>query len=407
MKKIAFINSVCNGSTGKIMGEIQREANSNGFETVSFYGRGNGFSDVKCIKMNKNNSFYFNIFHTFVFNKQGQQSKNETRYLIKKLQEFNPDIIHLHNIHGYYLNYKILFNWINKSFKGKVVWTLHDCWSFTGHCAHFVGVNCQKWKSQCAKKCPLRHSYPYSFFVDTSESEYNLKKDLFTYREDFEIVTPSDWLNKLVNQSFLKKHHVLTINNGINLEVFKPSINKEIKQKYGVPDQKKIILGVSNVWVKSKGFYDFLRLSNELLGGDIVIILVGLSKAKLNKVKQSKNIVGIERTENVNELVAIYSLADVFVNLTKEDNYPTVNMESIACGTPVITYDTGGCIEQVDSNTGYCCKTNTVEEVKEKILEFLECDFKNTKFNNCKMLNEIDAKKRFNDYIKLFEKITE
>ena len=175
MKKVALINSVCTGSTGKIMGDIQRRANERGYETVSFFGRGNGFSDLECIKFNKNNSFYFNILYNFIF-----------------------------NIHGYYLNYQLLFNWINTSFKGKLIWTLHDCWAFTGHCAYFSYVNCKKWKKQCDPKCPMRHGYPYSFFIDTSQGEFELKKELFTNREDFEIVTPSNWLNELVKQSFLQ-----------------------------------------------------------------------------------------------------------------------------------------------------------------------------------------------------------
>lgn len=405
MKKLALINSVCTGSTGKIMGDIQREAYRNGFDTVTFFGRGKGFSDVKCVKINKNNSFYFNIFHTFIFNKQGQQSKKETQYLIKKLEDFNPDIIHLHNIHGYYLNYKILFDWINKSFEGKIVWTLHDCWPFTGHCAYFSYVNCNKWKQECKNNCPMRHKYPYSFFLDTSQNEFNLKKNLFTKRNDFQIITPSDWLNILVKQSFLKQHHVQTIHNGINLDIFKPIKNESIKQKYRIPENAKIILGVANIWEKRKGLDEFLQLANELKNENVVIVLVGLSKIQLNRISKYKNIVGIERTENINELVEIYSLADIFVNLTKEDNYPTVNMESIACGTPIITYDTGGCIEQVDSDTGYCCKTNTVEEAKNKVIDFLKTDFKNTKFNNSKMLDKIDAENRFNDYVELYQQL--
>lgn len=407
MKKVALINSVCTGSTGKIMGDIQRRANERGYETVSFFGRGNGFSDLECIKFNKNNSFYFNILYNFIFNRQGLQSKQETEFLLQKLEEFRPDIIHLHNIHGYYLNYQLLFNWINTSFKGKLIWTLHDCWAFTGHCAYFSYVNCKKWKKQCDPKCPMRHGYPYSFFIDTSQGEFELKKELFTNREDFEIVTPSNWLNELVKQSFLQNHHVQTINNGINLDVFKPYVDKDIKQKYGIPGNKNIILGVANIWEKRKGLDDFLELSRLLISENIVIILVGLSRAQKYLTKKYKNIIGIERTENVNELVKIYSLSDVFINLTKEDNYPTVNIESIACGTPVITYDTGGCKEQVISTTGYCCKKNTVEEVKDKVLEFINTDFKNRIFDNSEILSNFDANKSFDKYIKIYDRLLE
>lgn len=405
MKKIALINSVCTGSTGKIMGDIQRRAKDSGYEVISFFGRGNGFSDLNCIKFNKKNSFYFNILYNFIFNKQGLQSKKETECLIQHLESFKPDVIHLHNIHGYYLNYKLLFDWINTSFEGKIVWTLHDCWAFTGHCAYFSYANCQKWKNQCSPVCPMRHGYPYSFFVDTSKSEFDLKKEIFTIRKDFKIVTPSNWLNKLVRQSFLREHHVQTINNGINLEIFKPNIDIEIKQKYGIPKDKKIILGVANIWEKRKGLDDFLELSRLLTNENVVIILVGLSNIKKKLIKKYKNIIGIERTENVHELVKIYSLSDIFVNLTKEDNYPTVNIESIACGTPVITYDTGGCNEQVISTTGYCCTKNTVEEVKAKILEFINIDFKNTIFDNKAVLSGFDANRSFDEYIKIYDRL--
>ncbi|OUP58977.1 hypothetical protein B5F14_07775 [Faecalitalea cylindroides] len=405
MKKIALINSVCTGSTGKIMGDIQRRAEDSGYKVISFFGRGNGFPDLKCIKFNNKNSLYFNILYNFIFNKQGLQSKQETEFLIQKLEDFNPDIIHLHNVHGYYLNYQLLFDWINTSFRGKIVWTLHDCWTFTGHCAYFSYVKCQKWKNQCSPVCPMRHGYPYSFFVDTSKSEYDLKKEIFTFRKDFEIVTPSNWLNELVKQSFLKKHHVQTINNGINLSTFKPDKDKSIKQKYGIPENKKIILGVANIWEKRKGLDDFLELSRLLMNENIVIILVGLSNIKKQLIKKYKNVIGIERTENVHELVKIYSISDIFVNLTKEDNYPTVNIESIACGTPVITYDTGGCKEQVINTTGYCCTKNTIEEVKTKILEFINKDFKNTIFDNKVVLPNFDANKSFDAYIRIYDKL--
>ena len=391
--KLVQINTVCNGSTGKIMGDIQRKANDEGFETISFYGRRKGFKDLRCEKIGSPISFWVHVFINTLFDKQGHGSYFYTKKLIKRLKEENPDIIHLHNIHGYYLNIPILFKYLKKEYKGKIFWTFHDCWPFTGHCAYFTKAKCNKWMSQCSN-CPNKKNYPVSLFKDNSYDNYLEKKELFTELKNLTIITPSNWLNKLVKKSFLKDYNIITINNGIDLNIFKPTVDNSIKDKYCIPNDKKILLGVASIWEDRKGLNDFLKLSKEL-SNEYVIVLVGLTRKQINKIKEYKNIIGIERTDNQLELVKLYSVSYCFLNLTHEDNYPTVNLEAIACETPVITYDTGGCKEQIDDNVGLLTNYNNLVDSIKKIEAI--------KFDNKNYLLNIDKNKIYEEIIKIYK----
>lgn len=391
--KLVQINTVCNGSTGKIMGDIQRTANQEGFETISFYGRRKGYNDLKCEKIGGFFSFWYHVFLTTVFDMHGHGSYFKTKKLVKRIKQENPDIIHLHNIHGYYINYKVLFDYLKNEYQGKIFWTLHDCLPFTGHCAHFMLVGCDRWKTVC-HDCPKKRRYPISLFKDRSYKNYIEKKELFTGLKNLTIITPSDWLNKLVKKSFLKNYNVVTINNGIDLHIFKGNKDIEVLKKYIIPNRK-IILGVANVWTKEKGLDDIIELSKEL-NDEYIIVLVGLSKLQISKLKKYKNIIGIERTDNQQELVKLYSYAYTLVNPTYEDNYPTVNLEAIACGTPVITYDTGGCKEQVTNETGIISNKNNLLDDINRI--------KDLEFNNCNLLNKIDKEIKSKEIIELYRK---
>ena len=260
--KLVQINTVCNGSTGKIMGDIQRVANSEGFETISFYGRRKGYNDLRCEKIGGFFSFWYHVFLTTVFDMHGHGSYFKTKKLVKRIKQENPDIIHLHNIHGYYINYKVLFNYLKNEYQGKIFWTLHDCLPFTGHCAHFMLVGCDRWKTQC-HDCPKKRRYPISLFKDRSYKNYIEKKELFTGLKNPTIITPSDWLNKTVKKSFLKEYDVVTVNNGIDLNIFKEDKDIEVLKKYIIPNRK-IVLGVANIWIKEKGLDDIIELSKEL-----------------------------------------------------------------------------------------------------------------------------------------------
>jgi glycosyltransferase involved in cell wall biosynthesis len=274
-------------------------------------------------------------------------------------------------LHGYYLNVELLFKWIKSKPNLKVLWTLHDCWAFTGHCSHFDFINCEKWKDACAK-CNQKSEYPKSIFKDNSKNNYIRKKKAFTGVKNLEIITPSNWLKEKVEQSFLKEYKVTAINNGIDLEIFKPT-DSNFKEKYNLQG-KKIILGVASVWTKRKGFYDFIELS-KILPEEYQIVLVSVSKKQKNILP--KNILGLEKTNGIKELVEIYSSAYVFANLSVEETMGLTTVEALACGTPVIVYNRTAVPEVVDENIGKIIKASEYESIikhlNEKIATKEEC----------------------------------
>lgn len=362
--KLIQINTVCNGSTGKIMGDIARSAQKEGYEVLCIYGRRKGYKDIPCLKVGGFFSFWFHVFWATLFDQQGHGSYFKTKKIIRILRKENPTILHLHNIHGYYLNYSVLFRYLKNEFNGKVYWTFHDCWPFTGHCAYFTAVNCCKWQLEC-KHCPNKKKYPVSLGFDSSKKNYYKKKIMFTGLKNLTIITPSKWLHTLVKQSFLKEYPVVTIPNTIDESIFKPTYDKEIFSKYNIPKNKKILLGVASIWEERKGLLDFIKLSS-LLEEKYQIVLVGLSKKQI--LKLPSKIIGIERTENQKDLAKLYTVATYFLNFTYEDNYPTVNLEAIHCGTKVISYDTGGCKEQIDGKNGKIVPVGDLH----KVLEILQ-----------------------------------
>lgn len=347
-KKLVQINVVCNGSTGRIMNQIQHKATSQGWEAYNFYGRGKPSND-NCYKICNKLEILWSVFLTRFFDKHGYGCKRATKKMIKKIEKIDPDVIQLHNIHGYYLNLDILFKYLRKCNK-KIFWTLHDCWAFTGHCTHFTYPKCEKWKKGC-QKCIRIKDYPTSFKIDNSEKNYKHKKELFTGIKDLNIITPSEWLKKLVQESFLKEYPVTVINNGIDLEMFKPTKTINIYRKYKIPKNKKIILGVAAIWDEKKGLEDFIELSNELKE-DYVIVLVGLDDKQIKKLPN--NIIGIKRTENIDDLVNLYTAASVLFNPSKEETFSMVTIEAMACGTPVIAYDNSAVKELINNGNGIC-----------------------------------------------------
>ena len=345
--KIVIINSVCGvGSTGRIVKDLYDAYAKQGYNTKVIYGRGAavGVPEDDALKFNSKLDVYMHAIAARLFDEHGLKSISATKKVISFLKEFKPDIVHLHNIHGYYLNYKLLFEYLNSS-TIKIVWTLHDCWAFTGHCTHYTVNQCIKWQTEC-KECPNIRAYPSSWRVDKSQEHYRVKKKLFV-NKNTTLVTPSEWLKNEVEKSFLHGMPVCVINNGIDVDIFKPR-SSNLRKKYNIDNNKKIVLGVANYWNKSKGYDSFIRLSR-ILPRDYVIVLVGLNKKQLQKLPE--NIVGITLTQNKAELAEFYSMADVFFNPTVQDTYPTVNIESLCCGTPVVCFSgTGGGTEIVGDN---------------------------------------------------------
>lgn len=393
------INSVCGiGSTGRIATDIHQMLLEQGHESYIAYGRGTPLNCDNTIRIGSRIDNYIHVALTRLFDRHGFGSKKATKKFIKRIDEINPDIIHLHNIHGYYINIEILFQYLKKINK-PVVWTLHDCWAFTGHCAYFDYVNCEKWKNGC-HNCPEKYSYPNSLVIDNSRSNYKRKRDTFKGVKNLTIITPSNWLAKLVDESFLKEYRVRVINNGIDLNVFRPTVNN-FRVENNLED-KFIILGVASGWSRRKGLKYFIDLSNKLSNNEI-ILLVGLSSEQIKQLP--KGIYGITKTNNVKDLVDIYTSANVFVNPTLEDNFPTTNIESLACGTPVITFNTGGSPESIDNDTG----SIIYEKDSNSLLKAIEC-YRLSGISSChKCINRAhsfyDKNDRYSEYLRIYDEI--
>ena len=394
--KVFQINTVLNGSTGKIARGIYEIAKQNGIEGKIAYSRGPRIENPDFIRFGSKFGVYAHGMLARIFDTAGLHSSFATRTLIREIEKFNPDIIHLHNLHGYYLNYKMLLKYIAAK-NINTVYTLHDCWSFTGHCAYFDMAGCEKWKKEC-HHCPNKKTYPKSFLFDRSRKNYNLKKKLFENIKDLTIVTPSNWLAGLVKESFLNKFDVKVIHNGIDLEVFKPT-ESDFRKKYGL-ENKKILLGVAGVWDTRKGLDDFIELRKQL-NDDYAIVLVGLTPKQIDKLPDG--IVGITRTESAEELAGIYTTADVFVNPTYEDNFPTVNLEALACGTPVITYNTGGSPECIYESCGWVVRKGCFTELAKTVLLH---EYNNQHFKKMCVLQgqTYNQNSRFADFIELYQK---
>ncbi len=399
MKKLLIINvSVNSGSTGRIAEEIGQTAMANGYQTYFAYGRTANNSKNKLIKIGNDLNVKIHGIESMLFDNHGFASRIATKRFIREIERIKPDIINIHNIHGYYINVKILFEYLSK-INIPIVWTFHDCWPFTGHCSYFDRYNCTKWMTGCYS-CPNKKGYPTSLILDRSKRNYNKKKNLFLKIQNLTIVPPSHWLANITKQSFFKDKNINTIHNGTNLETFN-IVNSNFRGKLQI-ENKKVVLGVASIWDKRKGLDDFIKL-NDLLTDDYKIILVGLNKKQ--KESLPANIIGIERTESVHELAELYSMADVFVNPTYSDNFPTTNIESLACGTPVITYKTGGSPEAIDEKTGIVVEQGNIDKLKEAIETVAKDKTKYTE--NCrdravKLFNKQD---RFNDYIDLFNSL--
>ena len=362
--RIVQINGGAKGSTGKIMMGIAEVARAQGHKVmcaspITTTNRDAG-EDCGYYRIGTFNSRRLNVALARITGFNGCFAWFETYKLLKKIDEFKPDIIHLHNLHDSYINFPMLFSYIKKH-NVPTVWTLHDCWAFTGQCPHFTIVKCDKWKAGC-HNCPQYKEYPASLY-DNTKKMWQLKKKWFTGVKNMTIVTPSRWLARLAQESYLKEYSIRVINNGIDLNVFKPT-QSNFRERYEIPAEKHIILGVSFAWGYRKGLDCFVEMA-EKLGEQYQIVLVGTDD-EIDK-NLPHNIISIHRTQNQKELAEVYSAADVFVMPTREENYPTVNMEAIACGTPVVTFDTGGCAETVDTSTGIIVSVNEIDKLIEAI----------------------------------------
>lgn len=396
MKTLLQINVTANrGSTGKIAENIGKLAIDDGWESWIAYGRGNPKSASNLIRVGNDWDMKLHALQTRIFDNHGLTSVNATKRFVNQIEEIKPDIIHLHNIHGYFLNYPVLFDFL-KAYGAPIVWTLHDCWPFTGHCAYYDFAQCDRWKTGC-HDCPQLKSYPASLLLDNSRRNYEKKRETFVNNKlNITFIPVSNWLRDELSKSFLSGYNAITIHNGIDLDVFHPS---QTVEKHS---DKKIVLGVASVWDRRKGLEEFIKL-RKLLPNDYDIILVGLSQKQIASLP--KGITGISRTENQAQLAELYSKADVFANPTLEDNFPTTNLEALACGTPVITYNTGGSPEAIDNTTGFVVGYQDAASMAEKIQ--LVCETHPFSPQSCRdrAVKFYDGKQVFRQYLNIYNSL--
>lgn len=379
-------------STGKIAEDISKVAINHGWQTYTAWGRFAKPSVSEQFHVGGLINTYLHYLAHKLFDREGLVSKCATKNLIKRIDEIKPDIIHLHNIHDHYMNYPLLFEYLSKA-DIPVVWTQHDCWAFTGGCMYYDLQNCDKWKSQC-RNCPEHRA----LLGDTTEKQFALKRDLLAKIKNLTYVPVSDWLGESLLESHQKNRPIITIHNGIDVSLFKPIEKSSQNNKF-------TILGVAAVWDKRKGLDDFIQLRSMLSIEDYDITLVGLTEKQIKSLPYG--IKGITRTTNVQELVQLYSDADVFVNPTYSDNFPTTNLEALACGTPVITYKTGGSPEAIDENTGAVVEQGDLNALSETIKEFQVLGFKQKHSVDCRKRSEehFDKDKCFEKYIELYKEL--
>lgn len=393
-KRLLEVNAVPYGSTGKIIRGIAEVAGEKDIETYTYYGW------TKSLRRSKNGvmvgSFLGKALHMTlgkITGFAGCFSVFDTFKLISFMRRWKPDIVHLHLLHSWYINLPMLFSYIKKN-NIKVLWTMHDCWAITGQCPHFTMVQCDKWKTGC-HHCPQIHDYPASY-VDQTRIMWKWKKKWFTGVKDMTIISPSQWLANLVKHSFLKEYPVKVVNNGIDLDLFKPTPS-DFRAKYGISPDKRLVLGVAFGWGAKKGLDVFIALS-KMLDSRYQIVLVGTDDT--TDVQLPDNILSIHRTNNQTELAEIYTAADVFANPTREENFPTVNMEALGCGTPVVTFRTGGSPEILDNTCGVVVENNRAEELADAIIQV--CESKCFSSEAClKRAKAFDMSLRFAEYVSL------
>ena len=398
--KIVEINGTNYSSTGNIMLNIAKQARKQGFEVFTCCKNSRKSQQFKYDNQIIIGSRYERLISeqlAAISGLSGSFNYFSTKSFIKKLEEIKPDLVHLHIMHDTYINLNILFNYLSKN-NIPVIWTFHDCWAFTGKCPYFEIDNCDKWKNGCYD-CPQIRKYPESYLFDKSKYLWNKKNKLFNSINNLTIVTPSMWLANYAKESFLKNHDIRVINNGINLNIFKPT-DSDFRIKNNI-ENKFLILGVGYNWSPRKGLDSFIELSMRL-DDRFKIILVGTN----DKIDESlpKNIISIHRTYNQEELVKIYSACDLFVNPTLEDNFPTVNIESLACGTPVLTYKTGGSPEIIDDKCGSVVQKGNIDSLEKEIIRI----YKEKPYSRQDCINRakcFNAEDRFDDYVKLYKEV--
>lgn len=394
--KVLLVNAVCgSGSTGRICADIYDMLVTKGHEAVVAFAHGEPtrVPVENTHRINNRRGYFIHNVLARITDRAGFYSTSATKQFIEYIRFYKPDLIHLHNLHGFYINIRVFFEYLSTA-NIPVVWTLHDCWAFTGHCVHYSYIACNKWITHC-HDCPSKKSYPQSLIFDQSRRNYNDKKKLFTSITKMHITTPSQWLAKQVKQSYLKNYDVTPIYNGIDLDIFKPT-RSEIRSKYSIADSKTMLLAVANEWSARKGLADLIELNGKLDHSKFQLVIVGLNPKVISKLDDS--IVGIQRTSSLEEIVKLYSAADVFLNPSYEETMGMVTAEALACGTPVIVYSKTAVPEIPDEKSGIVVNAGDVDAIYKAIPRALALNP-----DDCThRAKEFEVKMQYNKYYKLY-----
>lgn len=390
--RVLQINSVCGyGSTGNIVVDLYHSLREQGNECCIAYGRGSAPENVQTYRIGTDVDVYMHGVLSRLTDKHGFYSAKATRRFVEWMKEYDPDVVHLHNLHGYYINIEILFEALKRMGK-PVVWTLHDCWAFTGHCAHYTEAVCYKWKRVC-EHCPQKRKYPSSLLLDNSYSNFMRKKSIFQNVPKLMIITPSRWLADEVQKSFLSEYPIRVIYNGVDLNMFQPTLG-DFRQKNHLED-KKIILGVASVWSKEKGLQVFDDLA-EKLDDRYQVVLVGLNQKQHLQVSQ--RILCIDRTSSKKELAEIYTVADLFLNPSIEETMGLTTVEALACGTNVLVNNSTALPEIVDFDSE---KIFQDQDICKTVVETLDAQCKPEE-NRC-IAAKYEKKQQYMAYLDLYD----
>lgn len=400
MPNLVQINSVANwGSTGRLTEDLGDVAIAAGWNSYVAYGRQCKQSSSKLIRIGGDISVLSHVLLTRMFDRHGFGSYCATKAFIRELEIIKPDVLQFHNLHGYYLNLPLILRYATKN-NIPIVWSLHDCWSMTGHCSHFVKIGCDKWKNECYH-CPLIKSYPNSWLIDSSRRNFREKKRLIEQIPRLTVISGSEWLASIASQSYFKNREIQFIPDGIDTEIFQPRANGyELRKKHGLED-KFVILASGTVWGEDKGISDYGKL-RKLLSDKYAIVLIGMSDEDLATVPDG--VIGLPRTKSPEELSEYYSMADCVMSLSKMESFGLTPVEGFACGTPAIVYDTTALPELISPETGFVAKFLDIEDVKEKV-ELLSERGKSAYSSQCRSIavEKYDKKKCYAQYLKVYE----
>ena len=394
MRKVVQLNSSLRGSPGTLMRSISNYLDKNQISNEMLITFGESDAKNTC-KYGTDFGVKWNALKSRISGRYGFCSDSFTSALISHLEKDIPDLIQIHTIHGHDLNISRFFKYV-KEREIPVVYTMHDCWAFTGYCPYYDSVNCEKWKTECSD-CPLYRQY--SWISDRSRQNFRDKKDALLSLRNFQIVTPSKWLKEQISDSFLKEVPCTVIPNGIDTDLFRP-LQTNLKEKMGI-ENKKMILGVAISISEGKGKYDFIELSKKL-PDDYQIVLVGVDESDHSF---PDSIICKPRTTSKQELAEYYSAADVFLNPTHFDNFPTVNLESLACGTPIVTYKAGGADEAIDENTGKSVPLHDLDALSAAVMEVAEKKPEYTESCRNKAENEYGEERFAGRYLQLYRRM--